>query len=109
MAGKVEVVVGVVAGDEFIQAWKLRFEGKELDRYEEGGRSRVLYECGKGRYRIVESDLKEGSVIFPEQVIDPETGGVDRYEVFSPSQAAARWPRREHFAEFFPVVDIDRK
>ena len=101
---KVEVLVGVVAREEF-HGKRLRFSGKEVDAYETGESRHVLYECGPARYRISVSRLDGGSEIHPEPEAE-EAGGLS-YGFFTPERAAAIWPRKEPFARHFPVEDID--
>lgn len=102
---KVEVLVGVLARDEF-HGKRLRFTGREVDAYETGESRHVLYECGPGRYRILVSRFDGGSEIHPEPEVLDEAGGLS-YGVFTPERAAARWPHKEPFARFYPVEDID--
>ena len=102
---KVEVLVGVVLHGEF-HGKRLRFQGREVDRYDTSESRHILYECGPGRYRILVSRFDDGSEIYPEPDMALETGGLS-YGSFTPPQAAARWPHKEHFAHSFPVEDIE--
>lgn len=102
---KVEVLVGVVLHGEF-HGKRLRFQGREVDRYDTSESRHILYECGPGRYRILVSRFDDGSEIYPEPDMALETGGLS-YGSFTPPQAAARWPHKEHFSHSFPVEDIE--
>ena len=103
---KVEVLVGVILHGEF-HGKRLRFTGREVDRYDTNESRHVLYECGPGRYRIHVSRFDHGSGIYPEpDMAAAETGDLS-YRFFTPKQAAARWPHKEHFAHCFPVEDLD--
>jgi hypothetical protein len=101
----VEVLVGVVLHGEF-HGKRLRFTGREVDRYDTSESRHVLYECGPGRYRILVSRFDDGSEIYPEPDMAVETGGLS-YGFFTSPQAAARWPHKEHFAHFFPVENVE--
>lgn len=102
---RVEVLVGVVLHGEF-HGKRLRFTGKEVDRYDTGESRHVLYECGPGRYRILVSRFDDGSEIYPEPEVGDESSGIS-YGFLTTEQAAARWPHKEHFARSYPVEDID--
>lgn len=102
---RVEVLVGVVLHGEF-HGKRLRFTGKEVDRYDTGESRHVLYECGPGRYRILISRFDDGSEIYPEPEVGDESSGIS-YGFLTTEQAAARWPHKEHFARSYPVEDID--
>ena len=102
---KVEVLVGVVLHGEF-HGKRLRFQGREVDRYDTSESRHILYECGPGRYRILVSRFDDGSEIYPEPDMALETGGLS-YGSFTPPQAAARWPHKEHFSHSVPVEDIE--
>ena len=102
---KVEVLVGEVIHEEF-HGKRVRFEGREVDRYDTHEARHVLYECRLGRYRILVSRFDGGSEIHPEPDVTVETGGLS-YEFFTPLQAAARWPYKEHFADSLSVEDLD--
>lgn len=71
---KVEVLVGVVAREEF-HGKRLRFSAKEVDAYETGESRHVLYERGHGRCRILVSRFDGGSEIHPEPEAE-EAGGL---------------------------------
>jgi hypothetical protein len=101
----VEVLVGEIIHGEF-HGKRIRFEGREVDRYDTGESRHVLYECGPSRYRILVERFDDGREIYPEPEMALETGGLS-YGVFTPAQAAARWPHKEHFAHSFPVEDIE--
>jgi hypothetical protein len=101
----VEVLVGVVLHGEF-HGKRLRFTGREIDRYDTGESRYVLYECGPGRYRILVSRFDDGSEIYPEPEMADESSGIS-YGFLTTEQAASRWPHKEHFAHSFSVEDID--
>jgi hypothetical protein len=102
---KVEVLVGVILRDKF-HGKRLRFTGREVDRYDTSESRHVLYECEPGRYRMLVSRFDDGSEIYPEPDMVDETSGLS-YGFYTPEQAAARWPHKEPFAHFFPMEDID--
>lgn len=102
---RVEVLVGAVLHGEF-HGKRLRFTGREVDRYDTSESRHVLYECGLGRYRILVSRFDDGSEIYPEPEMGDESSGIS-YGFLTTEQAAARWPHKEHFARSYPVEDID--
>ena len=102
---KVEVLVGVILHGEF-HGKRLRFTGREVDRYDTSESRHVLYECGPDRYRILVSRFDDGCEIHPEPDLADEAADLS-YGFLTPPQAAARWPHKEHFADSFPVEDID--
>ena len=85
---------------------RLRFTGREVDRYDTGESRHVLYECGPGRYRILVSRFDDGSEIYPEPEMGDESSSIS-YGYLTTEQAATRWPHKEYFAGYFPVEDID--
>jgi hypothetical protein len=93
----VEVLVGVVLHDEF-HGKRLRFTGREIDRYDTGESRHVLYECGPGRYRILVSRFDDGSEIYPEPEMADESGGIS-YGFLTTEQA----PRDGHTRSISPI------
>jgi hypothetical protein len=85
---KVEVLVGEVIHDES-HGKRVRFNGREVDRYNTSEPRHVLYECGPGCYQILASHFDDGSEIYPESDVAVETGGLS-YWFFTAHQAAAR-------------------
>jgi hypothetical protein len=72
---RVEVLVGVVLPNVF-QGKRLRFTGREVDRYDTSESRHVLYECGPGRYWNLVSRFDDGREIYPEPEMADEYSGI---------------------------------
>jgi hypothetical protein len=96
---KVEVLVGVILHGEF-HGKRLRFTGREVDRYDTSESRHVLYECGPDRYRILVSRFDDGCEIHPE----PQTWPTRRLTSPTGFSPLHRRPRGGHIRSISPTL-----
>ncbi len=101
----VEVLVGEIIHGEF-HGKRIRFEGREVDRYDTGESRHVLYECGSGRYRILVERFDDGREIYPRTGDGPRDWRT-LLRGFHPGAGGCEMATQGAFRHSFPVEDIE--